>query len=224
MQQKLLSNAQYLFIQKEKQLLQDSLLQLTDLSLPSESIQTLQNAITQLDELFLLVIVGEFNAGKSAIINALLGVPALKEGVTPTTARVTLVRYGTEPSEELVDPGFSIYSYPLPLLKVLNIVDSPGTNAIIREHEKLTNDFVPRSDLVLFATSADRPMTESERLFLQKILGWGKKVTFVINKSDILDDQSAIEEVKAFVLENAIKILGSQPDLFVVSAKQAQKA
>lgn len=224
MKQKILSNAQYLFIQKEKQLLQDSLLQLTDQNLPSEAIQTLQNAITQLDELFLLVIVGEFNAGKSAIINALLGVPALKEGVTPTTARVTLVRYGTEPGEQIVDPGFSIYSYPLPLLEELNIVDSPGTNAIIREHEKLTNDFVPRSDLVLFATSADRPMTESERLFLQKILGWGKKVTFVLNKSDILEDKAAIEEVKAFVLENAAKILGSQPELFVVSAKLAQKA
>jgi predicted GTPase len=224
MQQKLLSNNQYLFIQKEKQLLQDSLLQLTDLNLSAESISTLQYAITQLDELFLLVIVGEFNAGKSAIINALLGVPALKEGVTPTTARVTLVRYGLEPGEQIVDQGFSIYSYPLPLLKILNIVDSPGTNAIIREHEKLTNDFVPRSDLVLFATSADRPLTESERLFLQQILGWGKKVTFVINKSDILEDQQAIEEVKAFVLENATKILGNQPDLFVVSAKQAQKA
>jgi GTP-binding protein EngB required for normal cell division len=224
MQQKLLSNNQYLFIQKEKQLLQDSLLQLTDLNLSAESISTLQNAITQLDELFLLVIVGEFNAGKSAIINALLGVPALKEGVTPTTARVTLVRYGLEPGEQIVDHGFSIYSYPLPLLKILNIVDSPGTNAIIREHEKLTNDFVPRSDLVLFATSADRPLTESERLFLQQILGWGKKVTFLINKSDILEDQQAIEEVKAFVLENATKILGNPPDLFVVSAKQAQKA
>ena len=224
MQQKLLSNSQYLFIQKEKQLLQDSLLQLTDQNLSAESIQTLQNAITQLDELFLLVIVGEFNAGKSAIINALLGVPALKEGVTPTTARVTLVRYGTEPGEEIVDQGFSIYSYPLPLLKILNIIDSPGTNAIIREHEKLTNDFVPRSDLVLFATSADRPMTESERLFLQKILGWDKKVTFIINKSDILDDQVAVEEVRAFVLKNATEILGSTPELFVVSAKQAQKA
>jgi hypothetical protein len=43
MQQKLLSNNQYLFIQKEKQLLQDSLLQLTDLNLSAESIQTLQN-------------------------------------------------------------------------------------------------------------------------------------------------------------------------------------
>ena len=224
MQQKLLSNTQYLFIQKEKQLLQDSLLQLTDQNLSTEATQTLKNAITQLDELFLLVIVGEFNAGKSAIINALLGVPALKEGVTPTTARVTLVRYGAEAGEEIVDQGFSIYSYPLPLLKVLNIIDSPGTNAIIREHEKLTNDFVPRSDLVLFATSADRPMTESERLFLQKILGWGKKVTFIINKSDILEDHAAIEEVKSFVLENATQILGSTPELFVVSAKQAQKA
>ncbi len=224
MEQNILSNSQYLFIQKEKQLLQDSLLQLTDQNLSAESIQTLQKAITQLDELFLLVIVGEFNAGKSAIINALLGVPALKEGVTPTTARVTLVRYGPEPGEEIVDQGFSIYSYPLPLLKTLNIVDSPGTNAIIREHEKLTNDFVPRSDLVLFATSADRPLTESERVFLQKILDWGKKVVFIINKSDILDDKNSIEEVKSFVLENATKILGSTPDLFVVSARQAQKA
>ncbi len=224
MEQKLLSNAQYLFIQKEKQLLQDALLQLTDQNLSAQSIQTLQNAITQLDELFLLVIVGEFNSGKSAIINALLGEPALKEGVTPTTARVTLVRFGPEPGEEIVDQGFSIYSYPSPLLRSLNIVDSPGTNAIIREHEKLTNDFVPRSDLVLFATSADRPLTESERVFLQNILGWGKKVTFIINKSDILEDQGAVEEVKAFVLENAAKILGNRPDLFVVSAKQAQKA
>jgi len=223
-EQKLLSNSQYLFIQKEKQLLQDSLLQLTDQNLSAESIHTLQKAITQLDELFLLVIVGEFNAGKSAIINALLGKPALREGVTPTTARVTLVRYGSEPGEEIVDQGFSIYSYPSPLLKTLNIVDSPGTNAIIREHEKLTNDFVPRSDLVLFATSADRPLTESERVFLQNILGWGKKITFIINKLDILEDQAAVEEVKSFVLENAAKILGNMPDLFVVSAKLAQKA
>jgi len=223
-EQKLLSNSQYLFIQKEKQLLQDSLLQLTDQNLSAESIRTLQKAITQLDELFLLVIVGEFNAGKSAIINALLGKPALREGVTPTTARVTLVRYGSEPGEEIVDQGFSIYSYPSPLLKTLNIVDSPGTNAIIREHEKLTNDFVPRSDLVLFATSADRPLTESERVFLQNILGWGKKITFIINKLDILEDQAAVEEVKSFVLENAAKILGNTPDLFIVSAKLAQKA
>ncbi|MEA4811400.1 MAG: dynamin family protein [Anaerolineaceae bacterium] len=224
MRDNLLNNDQYLFIQAEKRLLHDSLLKLTELNLPADSIRTLQHALAQLDELFLLVIVGEFNAGKSALINALLGTPALKEGVTPTTARVTLVRFGEFPAEQIIDEGFSVYTYPLPLLKHLNIVDSPGTNAIIREHEKLTNDFIPRSDLVLFATSADRPMTESERLFLQKILSWGKKVVFIVNKMDILESHEAVEEVKAFVLENAAKILGSQPELFVISAKMAQKA
>jgi len=40
------------------------------------------------------------------------------------------------------------------------------TNAVLREHESLTREFVPRADLVLFVTSADRPFTESERAFL----------------------------------------------------------
>ena len=33
----------------------------------------LTDALKQLDELFLLVVVGEFNSGKSSVINALLG-------------------------------------------------------------------------------------------------------------------------------------------------------
>ena len=62
--------------------------------------------------------------------------------------------------------------------------DTPGTNAIHREHERLTREFVPRSDLVLFVTSADRPFTESERGFLQGIRDWGKKIVVVVNKMD----------------------------------------
>ncbi|MFI4942731.1 MAG: dynamin family protein, partial [Burkholderiales bacterium] len=46
--------------------------------------KALARAISQLDELFLLVVVGEFNAGKSAVINALLGEKVLEEGPTPT--------------------------------------------------------------------------------------------------------------------------------------------
>ena len=57
-------------------------------------------------------------------------------------------------------------SAPAELLRDVHIVDTPGTNAIIREHERLTTEFVPRADLVLFVTSADRPFTETERAFL----------------------------------------------------------
>ena len=73
------------------------------------------------------------------------------------------------------------------LLREIHIVDTPGTNAIIREHEAITSEFVPRSDLVLFVTSADRPFTETERVFLEQVRGWGKKVVIVINKIDILE-------------------------------------
>ena len=53
----------------------------------------LERSIHQLDELFLLVVVGEFNAGKSAFINALVGVPVAQEGVTPTTAQINILQY-----------------------------------------------------------------------------------------------------------------------------------
>ncbi len=224
MRQTFLTNDQLLFLQNEKQQLNEILASLKNFNLTEDSLQNLRKAINQLDELFLIVAVGEFNAGKSALINAMLGEKLLTEGVTPTTARVTLVRFGETVSEQIVDEGFAIVTHPLPLLKELNIVDSPGTNAINRQHERLTNEFVPRSDLVLFVTSADRPLTESERLFLEKILAWGKKIVIVINKSDILEDEQSRQEVESFVRENAARILNAQPEVFSVSARLAQKA
>jgi len=224
MQGTMLSNEQMLFLQQEKQQLNIAKRILSDFNLPEKALNALGEAILQLDELFLIVVVGEYNAGKSALINALLGDHVLEEGVTPTTARVTLVRWGEALSEQIVNEDFAIVTYPLELLKELNLIDSPGTNAIIRRHELLTTEYVPRSDLVLFTTSADRPLTESERQFLEKILAWGKKIVMVINKADILDGRAAVEEVRAFVAEHTAGILGYTPELFVLSAKLAEKA
>ena len=224
MQGTMLSNEQMLFLQQEKQQLNIAKRILSDFNLPEKALNALGEAILQLDELFLIVVVGEYNAGKSALINALLGDHVLEEGVTPTTARVTLVRWGEALSEQIINEDFAIVTYPLELLKELNLIDSPGTNAIIRRHELLTTEYVPRSDLVLFTTSADRPLTESERQFLKKILAWGKKIVLVINKADILEGRAAVDEVRAFVAQHTAGILGYTPELFVLSAKLAEKA
>ena len=58
-----------------------------------EELSLLTDAIKQLDELFLLVVVGEFNSGKSSIINALLGKRYLAEGILPTTNEISVLKY-----------------------------------------------------------------------------------------------------------------------------------
>ena len=48
----------------------------------------------RLNSLFSVVIVGEFNAGKSSLINAILGARFCQEGVVPTTTTINMLRYG----------------------------------------------------------------------------------------------------------------------------------
>jgi small GTP-binding protein len=181
-------------------------------------------SIRQLDELFLLVIAGEFNSGKSAFINALLGQKLQLEGVTPTTDQIYLLRYGEAERRFPGENGIWIQTAPVDLLSKLTVVDTPGTNAIVREHEALTSEFIPRSDLVLFVTSADRPFTESERAFLEQIRNWGKKIVLVINKIDILGNEAELAQVVNFVTEAANDLVGDVAAVFPVSARLAQAA
>jgi len=170
------------------------------------------------------VVVGEFNAGKSAFVNALVGDKVLDEGVTPTTTRVTSLVYGPARERRAGPEGLEVVTAPVELLREIHVVDTPGTNAVVREHEVLTREFVPRSDLVLFVTSSDRPFTESERSFLESIREWGKKIVFVVNKKDILAGPAELKEVAEFVAAGAQKLTGVRPEVFAVSAREAQKA
>ena len=198
---------------------------LEDFGSPSEDVSLVRQKLVDIEELFLLVIVGEFNSGKSAFINALLGDEELsREGVTPTTDRITVLRYGEQPAERERREGVLEKEYPNDFLREVAIVDTPGTNAIIRHHEELSRGFVPRSDLVLFVTSSDRPFTESEREYLELIRDWGKKIVLVVNKVDLLRGEEDRDQVRHFVEEGVNSMLGLKPPIFFVSAYLARKA
>ena len=220
---KILTPAQDELLKDERRILSRLRVALSRFDAAAEHQQALDRSIEQLDELFLLVVIGEFNAGKSAFINALLGSKVVAEGVTPTTAQINVLQYGETIDRRVRESNLHVITAPAPLLREIHIVDTPGTNAIIREHEAITAEFVPRSDLVLFVTSADRPFTETERAFLEQVRGWGKKVVVVINKVDILDSEQDVEAVKSFVAENARVLLGSNPEIFPVSSRLALK-
>lgn len=194
---------------------------LTRLDAGEEDLTLLKNSLDQLEEMFLLVVVGEFNAGKSAVINALMGDRYLTEGVIPTTSQLFLVRYGPEISRSVGQDDVAVVHLPVEWLREVNLVDTPGTNAVIRSHEQITEHFVPRSDLVLFVTSADRPFSESERAFLERIRRWGKKIVIVVNKMEMLQSEEERGQVLAFVGENARQLVGNDPRIFPVSARLA---
>jgi hypothetical protein len=148
----------------------------------------------------------------------------LPEGVTPTTDRINVLRHGPEAGEQALEAFLLERTHPAELLRELTVVDTPGTNAVIRRHEELTRDFVPRADLVLFVTSADRPFSESEREFLERIREWGKKIVFIVNKIDILAGPAEQAEVIGYVRDNAAALLGETPQVFAVSARRAVQA
>ncbi len=219
-----LDETQAEILSQERALLEDLRVTLARLDAAPDDQRRLSHALRQLEELFLLVVVGEFNAGKSAFINALLGQRLLEEGVTPTTDRIHLLRYGPEFTQTARDEEMMMLTLPVDWLREINMVDTPGTNSVIQRHQAITEDFIPRSDLALFVTSADRPFTESERLFLERVRAWGKKVVVVINKIDMVEDEAGIQQVVQFVEVNAQTLLGMRPPIFPVSARLAQKA
>ena len=220
----ILTEQQEKLLQEERKLLGDLRVSLAKFGAPPEDQDTLDESIQQLDDFFLLVVVGEFNAGKSAFINALLGQAVLEEGEIPTTAQVNILRYGETEERSVVSDQLHTLTAPVELLQELSIVDTPGTNSIIQRHGEITSRFVPRSDLVLFITSADRPFTESERAFLERIRDWGKKVVVVVNKVDILKSQEGQANVATFVANGVRDTLGIEPPVYLISAQLAQRA
>ena len=206
-------------IESEKQLLSN----LRDLALAgehAEDARRLNDILAGIDELFLLVIVGEFNSGKSSFINALFGQKVRVEGPVPVDDRITIMHYGEQPEERTLSSFVTKQRLPVEFLRDIALVDTPGTNSVIRQHQEITEDFIPRADLVLFTTSIDRPMTESERQFLSFIQHWGKKIVIILNKIDT-KDEAEITEVIEFVDGKCRELLGFKPLIFPVSAKLA---
>src|ERR671917_2525059 len=221
---RILDDRREALVERERALFERFIGFLKDFGAPSDDVELVRRAHADLEELFLLVIVGEFNSGKSAFINALLEAEISEEGVPPTTDRITVLRYGHEPVERERRDGVLEKGYPNEFLREIAIVDTPGTNAIIRHHEKLSRGFVPRSDLVLFVTSAERPLTESERGYLELIRDWGKKILLIINKADLLAEEENRDQVRSFVEGGIRSMLGLTPPIFFVSALLARKA
>lgn len=188
-----------------------------------EDLKRVEDMLEHLNQLFLLVVVGEFNSGKSTFINALLQDNYLPVGILPTTARITIVRHGQLKGSRNED-SMVVLTHPAPVLQKMSIVDTPGTNAVFRQHEKLAHEFVHRSDFVFFVMAATHAFAETDRVYLELVRQYGPKVVIILNQIDLLAGQKEIQEVERFIGEQCAALLGFRPEVIPVSAKWATES
>jgi len=180
--------------------------------------------LEHLDEMFLLVVVGEVKAGKSSFINALLRDDVCPEGPLPLTDRVHVLAWGEVRGEEEIAEHVVRHTLPTDSLQHLNVVDTPGTNSPLKRHQEITESFLPRADIVFFVTSIDCPLTQTELQLLQHIRKrWRKEIACVLAKVDMHPerDRSVVLE---YLGESFQEYLGFSPPVFPVSAHLARKA
>lgn len=207
-------------ILEEKLLLQSLLAEIKELS-DKELEGRLRSVEERLDNLFSLVFIGEFSTGKSSIINALLGQEILPKGITPTTDEITVIKYGDR-REESVENGCRVIAVPQERLKGLFIVDTPGTNVTIAQHERLTEEYIPKADIVFFTIGAERAVTGSETKLIRFIKeNWLKSIVFLLNKIDIAADGEELETLIRHARGELERSFGIKPHLLPVSAKLA---
>jgi ribosome biogenesis GTPase A len=202
------------------------------------------------EERFVVVVLGEFNHGKSTFINALLGAPLLPAGITPTTAVLSHVSHGPRRSATLVgedgvrrviDPavlgdwltveGNAIgknnvhhveLTEPVPLLQNrLTIVDTPGVNDINEQRAEITYGYLPRADAAVFLLDATQILTASERQFLEeRILRSTRDRLLFVVAKADLLSEAELAETLAFARKHLGTIV-PEPAVFAVSAKRA---
>ncbi|MGA8655766.1 MAG: dynamin family protein [Chthoniobacterales bacterium] len=191
---------------------------------PADTIQHLQNLINGLKEPFLFVVVGEVKAGKSMLLNALFGRDFCKVDVLPATDRIYVFKYGETEKDIPISEHLTERWRSIDFLKDFNIVDTPGTNTIVANHEEITESFVPLADLIVFVFSVTNPWAASSWDFLRLISNqWKKNIVFVVQQADLRDEAEVASVVK-HLDQTILQILGSNRPIFAVSAKQAFQA
>ncbi len=171
-----------------------------------------------INEPFLFVVVGEVKAGKSSFINALLKEEVCKVDAAPCTDMVQKLEYSESRNEIQLSEFYKRIGVPAEILKSIAIVDTPGTNTIIKHHQEITQKFVPNSDLVLFVFPAKNPHTQSAWDLLDYISDeWKKKVVFVLQQADLARPEELsvnLEKVKEYAIQRGI----NSPMVFSTSA------
>lgn len=163
-----------------------------------------------------VVVMGEVKAGKSTLINALVGAEISPTDVLETTAAIIEVGYAPKPygiiqrdGQEIVsgnaDRIFAILDFnrgnqdyfrgsvtvsiglPLENLKEFYVVDTPGILSITAANYATAKNYIKEADVVLWVLNANHLGQNDITKEIADVASYGKPILGIINKIDQLD-------------------------------------
>lgn len=210
-------------LRKQYEALRDLLkqaLELAEKCADTDGIAALRNRLAHLESAALFVVVGEIKSGKSSFVNALVGEDVCAVAPDPCTASIQELVYGEEQTRTTLGDNWERLHLPKEVLREVTIVDTPGTNSIIKSHQAITEAYIPQSDLVIFVFPAKNPHTGSAWDLLGLIKKkWHRKIVFVLQQADLTTQHELFtnrERVKQYARERNVQ----DPIVFSVSAKR----
>lgn len=223
-------------------------------SASTDVLSDLQAAERRLSEpKFKLLILGEYKRGKTTLINALLGAPALPTAVVPLTSVLTEVTYGqsararveflngqkcsmplSDLAEYVTEPGNpnnekgvarAFVEHPSELLaRGVTIVDTPGIGSVFEHNSEVTYRALDEADAVVVVLAADQPLSAEERSLLRALRGITDRILFAVNRIDILSLSEADSSLK-FIRETLTSLEDRRPEFVTpLSARVALAA
>ncbi|MCP4445865.1 MAG: hypothetical protein GY811_11055 [Myxococcales bacterium] len=180
-------------------------------------------AVAEYDQPLLVAVMGEFSSGKSTFVNAFVSADVAPTGITPTTATINMLKYGRSRGGRVVYrdntsreiDGDSLSAslsqidghearrvrhveilMPIGVLEQVNIVDTPGLNSILPEHEAVARGFLQRADAVVWLFTANQAGKTTEKRALDSIREQGVRVLGVLNKIDQLNSDQVAKILK----------------------------
>lgn len=220
-----------------------------ELGLEDEQLDSYKNNI--ISNSFNLVVLGEFNRGKSTFLNALLGEVILPSNILPTTSVITRISYSEKPEvkvllntgeeksidhKELVDYVTTLKGNKTESISVTNvyypttlckngciITDTPGVNDLNEQNVTITENYIPEGDAVIFMLDPNQVFTKSEKEFIKnKVLKNDiRKIFFVVNKFDTIN-RDGLVNFKAYV-DKTIKELNLSSKVYYLSSIKSLK-
>lgn len=205
------------------------------------------------EDRFNLAVVGQFKRGKSSVMNAIIGRNLLPTGLLPLTSAITTLCYGPQEKIILKRTGWVIeqeielkelpdyvteqgnpgnekgviearIEMPTPFLRRgLYFVDTPGIGSTRTANTATTYNFLPQADAVIFVTSVESPLSESEENFLRDIQGYVRRLFVVANKIDLLSPQEQ-DQVLSYIQSGLSNPEGSNVQMYPLSARNALQA